>query len=412
MKIKRLPYKFIVAVIFRSFTLISALIIFLISSFLYGPEGRGAISLLTALYAVLGLLLSFGIGRTVYQKVTRTPNHSAELYTATIRFINIISLVVALGSILAFAAYEGMAPKWKKGDFLNFIIFLPYFPYAIWQYISNYFYTATKKTSLHDKATIITRSAQIALMLAVVPLKIRLESFLLFYGTTSFLIYVVESKLLLKENAIHHSWQNSIRALYNLKFEIKWPYIDSLSQMLAPLAVFIMGLIITKEELGHYNFSLQIISTLFFPLWLLSIKVQESLSNAPPKERKRIIKTGFISIIPVSAILMVCALSIPFLLPHVGLSKFKESMSILNALILTVPLAGLFYMFLAIWVATHKAKFSSLLTIASGITNILCIIGFGKKIGPWAGVVGFYFSYILSLLGSSIYLKKIWNSMT
>lgn len=411
MKKHRIPYKFIVAIFYRSTALTSALVIFLISSYLYGPEGRGAISFLTALYAVLGLLLSFGVGRAVYQRTTNNPETADDLYISTIRFINILSVLVAVVSSALFLFYIVTNHGSMKSDFLNFILFLGYFPYAVWQYISNFFFTASRKTELHDKITIATRCGQITILLITILCKLEINSFIFLYGATSYLVYFVESKALLYTAKTKDSWMTSLRKLYALKNELKWPYIDSLSQMLAPLAIFIMGLLITKEDLGHYNFTLQIISTLYFPLWLLSIKIQEQLSDGTSNIRSTIIKGGFISIIPISLVLIALALTIPPILPHVGLSKFNASMSLLKALLMTVPLVGAYYVFLAIWVSTHRPKFSSLLTIISGLINILCILLLAKKIGPWAGVVGTYCCYTVSLIGNSIYAKKIWTTL-
>lgn len=407
-------YKMILSVLLRSTVIVAAFVIFLISSYLYGPEGRGVISFLTAFYLTLSLVMSFGLGRVVYQRVSKNPALSSLLFYTLIRYVYGASIVVFAVLLLGELLLKNLLDVAFDVGPLYFLLFIFNFPYFIWLNLSNFLFGAAQKTEDHDKLIFLTRIGQVLVLGIVAYLKLEISYFIFIFGVVGYFIFVLESRLLLK-NFRHQAkptWSESFGAFKDLIKDIRWPYVDSLAQSATPLAIFILGLNIHQSELGYYNFAIQILGTLSFPLAVFQVKLQEKLALSLSDGGATLIKRSFLSVVPISLALASCGLIIPPLIPLAGLNSFADSMPLLKALLLTLPLTGLAYVFQSVWVGKHKAQWSSLINIFTALLNILSVTLLSSRYGAMAGVIGMYVSLGVGLLIQSYFMVSQWEDLT
>ncbi|MBV2169137.1 MAG: hypothetical protein KUL82_10565, partial [Bdellovibrio sp.] len=84
--------KFAYSTFLRSSIILSAFVVFLISSYLYGPEGRGVISFVGSFYFAVSLLLTFGLARVAYQNITGKKERVGKTLSAALTFMYLTSL--------------------------------------------------------------------------------------------------------------------------------------------------------------------------------------------------------------------------------------------------------------------------------------------------------------------------------
>lgn len=403
-----MPLKFLFSILLRSTTIFSAFGIFLLSSYLYGPEGRGVFSFLTSFYLTLALLLSLGLGRTTYQFVTLNPQKAVLFYRTIARYILCISVaVLLLLLVIQLSAKELISEEYHL---MEFLLFLGVLPFYIWQNMSNFLYSAQQITHVHDKAIFMSRVLQLATLGISGLFNASLHSFLLLYSLTCFAIFYIEYRLLLKYSHVPQETPETglIEILKSLLTSTKWPFLDSLALSAPPLAIFILGLQTSREDLGHYSFALQILATFYFPFSVMQIKLQERLTASSWRGGDKIIKKSFLYVLPISLFLATIASFITHLLPAMRLSSFQPSMPIMNSLLLTIPLAGYYSIFQAIWISLHRSKLSSMTNLLAGVSNIGIVLLFTKDWGIYAGVIGTYASYGIALLAQLRPLKLAW----
>lgn len=407
-------FKMILSVVLRSSVIVAAFLIFLISSYLYGPKGRGVISFLTSFYLTLSLIMSFGLGRVVYQRISRDERLSPLLFHTLIRYVYAASAVIFVLLLGGELLLKNLMDLSVQVSPLYFLLFFFSFPYFIWLNLSNYLFGVVQKTEAHDKLIFTTRVMQVLILGLCAYFKFSIELFIFVFGFLGYLIFVLESRLLLKDfrHLPKPTWQESQKALKDLLGDIKWPYIDSIAQSATPLAIFILGLNIRQSDLGHYNFALQILGTLSFPLAVFQVKLQEKLALKLSDGGAILIKRSFLVILPISLALALCGLVVPPLIPYVGLTSFTPSMPLLKALLLTLPLMGVTYVFQSVWVGKHKAQLSSLVNLFTASLNILSVIFLSPQYGAMAGIIGMYVSSLVGIIIQSYLIFRQWSQLT
>lgn len=403
-----------VSIFLRSSVVVAAFIIFLISSYLYGPQGRGIISFLTASYQTLGLLISFGLGRVVYQRVSKNNLSAASLFFLLYRYTTALSLLVFFTVALSVFLICPMFDLQFEISPIYFFLFIFNFPYFVWLNFSNYLYGVSQKTTIHDKIIFYTRCGQVLVLFAAALLEVQIETFLLSSSLIGFAMFLIESHYLLRNfpEGDRPSWQSSFKMFKDLLSDVKWPYIDSLAQISTPFPMFILGLYVITSELGHYNFALQILNALSFPIGVFQIKLQEKLALNISDGGATLIKRSFVLIAPISVLLIISGYIASIMIPHSGLTSFQESIPLLQDLLLTLPLTGYFYIFQSVWVGKHQPKLSSTINLITSSLGILTMISLAPTQGAKSAVIGMYVSLISGLLVHTYFLFLHWKKVT
>lgn len=401
-----IPKQFIFSVFLRSSTIVSALGIFLISSYLYGPEGRGVIALLTSFYLTAGFILSLGLGRTAYQMIGVDP----EVAHRTIKSLAKYILTVSAGGLcLLTITYLTVSPELRISLHVQeFIWAYGVFPFYLWQNMSNFLYSAQRRTKVHDKVIFVSRTFQLLALILTGSLGASLKNFILAFGLSSALIFIFELLVLTNGNKLtsKHTSGNFRALLKNCR----WPMLDNLALAAPPLALFLLGLQIPRDVFGNFSFALQIMATLYFPFTVMQIKLQERI-NATALERSiPYIKKACFYVAPASIALALSSSLISYILPIVGLTSFRDSVGFMNLLLLTLPLAGITAISQAVLTGLHQPKTSSLTNLAAGIVSLTLIVALTTHLGALAGIISIYSSYLVATILQSIALAKIWSA--
>lgn len=400
------------AVILRSSQVIGGFAIFLLSSYLYGPEGRGIISFLTSFYMTLGLVISLGLGRVAYQIISSNKDKAREVFLTLIRYTNLIAILAIVISTIGILLKERVSPDSTSLSPWYFLLVVGMLPYYTWYNFSNYLFGSTQQTVLHERVIFITRFSQVVILGLSALARIPISYFILLFGITAYLIFFVESKLLLnsQKEISATDFKQSKEILKSLLLQAKWPFIDSLALSSAPFALFLLGLYVSHNELGHFNFAMQLMAALGFPFGVLQVKLQESLAHGASDDKK-IIKKYFAMVFPISVALIAMALIVPVILPYVGLKSFQESMPMLKIQLLSIPIIGLLSIFQGLWVGKHRARLSSIINLIIGVINITTVLLLSSNLGVYAGIAGIYLSLGTGLVLQLIALKMNWSNL-
>lgn len=403
----RLRYatKFAYSIFFRSSIIVSALVVFLISSYLYGPEGRGVISFVGSFYYGASLLLSFGLARVVYQTISAKMGEAQRLLQAAVAYVYASSLIFLFIVWLWVTNIDSLHFLPGEVKLIHFLLFFGWFIYNQWLNFSNFLFSAVQKTSIHEVYMFWTRFLQIVALAALIFFPVSLEAFLIVYSFSCVLVVLTETIVLL-------GFKGLIKIVYSLS-DVKtlfkgfvWPYLDNVAQAAIPLAIFAIGLFVTNADLGNYHFALQVISGLIFPFTVLQIKIQEWMISIEPNSRYlatvRYLKTAFI----MSIGLGIVGFGVPYLLPFVGLANFDGAVKIVRALLLAIPLHGAYIVFQGVWVAQHKPKLSSLVSFIYGALLIASALILAPRVGVWSGPIGTYVGLISVFILNIVFLKR------
>ncbi|WP_415062051.1 hypothetical protein [Bdellovibrio sp.] len=320
--------------------------------------------------------------------------------------LSISALILLLLIALTFSSKE----LFEDYHPIEFLLFFGVLPFYTWQNMSNFLYSAQQITHVHDKAIFISRTLQLMALCVSGLFGASLKTFLFLYSLTSFAIFYAEYLLLLKysNTSLNTSDYGLFDILKSMLRSAKWPFLDSLALSAPPLAIFIVGLQTSREELGHYSFALQILATFYFPFTVMQIKLQEKLTATSWKGADELIKKSLFYVLPASIFIAITAPLVSYLLPVARLSNFQPSMPIMNSLLFTIPLAGFYAVFQAIWIGLHRSKLSSMTNLLAGAINIGIVLLFTKDLGVYAGVTGTYLSYSVALLAQLRPLKLAW----
>lgn len=397
---------FFISTILRSATIISGFCIFLLSSFLYGPEGRGVFSFLSAFYVSGALIASLGLGRVAYQEI-KNVSHEAVVLTRMLFLYSIASALVLLVPLFLFYAFSN--EFFENYHFTQFFAFYGILPFYIWQNFSNYLYSALGKTALHDRVIFVSRFGQLALLaISASIFHLSLEKFLFLYGSSCFTVFIFEYFVLAKhQNLLPQPSVPYGQLLMSLIKKARWPFLDSLALATPPLAIFILGLYVSREELGYFSFALQILAALYFPFTVMQVKIQEKMKPNPKDVPQTLLKNSRLIVAPVSGALIGAALIVIEVIPHTPLDDFAKSTQVLFTLLLTIPLAGAHAASQGILIGIHRPKISSLSNLTGGALNLAIVVLLGSTIGTKAGILGIYASYISAIAAQLVAFRRI-----
>lgn len=397
--------KFLYSVFLRSSLILSALIVFMISSYIYGPAGRGVISFVGSFYFSISLLFSFGLSRIAYQKITSKQEDAEFVLPIAIAYVVILSIAGVL--VLAFLSSTPQLSKHLPEEVTldHFRFFYGWFVYNVWLNFSNFLFSAVGRTDQHDKLIFFTRILQVAILAVLAALGINLEFFLLSYSISCVAVVLVEIYFLVGPVGLKKVFLGSRRipVLFQNSF---WPYMDNIAQAAHPLVIFIIGLSVSSSDLGYYHFTLQILSGLLFPFVVMQTKIQEWLIPVKNPERVATIKKYLRSAFLLGVLLSGLGAIVPLVLPVVGLKSFIPSMPILKVLLGSVPLYAMYLVFLGSLVALHLPKVSSASSYLYGTVATLVALLLAPRIGIWSGPVGTYLGLMVVLAYNFFTLDK------
>jgi len=138
----------------RFFIAFSGLVVFVISSKLYGAEGRGIIGYGNSMVSFFSLLLSFNIGRSFLFETKKNEDLKQKILPNFLA-INYLLIIIAAFISAIFLFYNFHARTFlDSGAILAFLILTPYY---LWSVNGSTIYATLNKTTKQDIIIFINR---------------------------------------------------------------------------------------------------------------------------------------------------------------------------------------------------------------------------------------------------------------
>ena len=286
----------------RFFIAFSGLVVFVVSSKLYGSEGRGIIGYGTALVSIFSLMLSFNLGRSFLFLTQKNEILKQKLLP---NFIAINYLLIITGVVITFIFWFFNPIARLIIDLEAIMAFLILIPYYIWSVNGTAIYSTLNKTSQQDMVIFVQRIILVIITLLVFLLNLQsINVFLYIYALILCLGTITEIALL-------GSPTKKFAEIFNIRQYVsdsKYAHIDYLAFHLFPLFLMMAsGFFLHLSDLGRLNFLIQLINFIFILSMVASIRVKAYASingvlNYRGRIKSLVFFTSTLSAISITAI--------------------------------------------------------------------------------------------------------------
>lgn len=254
---------------------LSGFVVFIVTSKLFGAEGRGVIAYGTSLVSIISLLLSFNLGRT-FLFATKNNTKLKQKLLLSFLVLNCMLIFGAMCIISFYWLFSSLSQKIIPSPVIYAFLLLT--PYYIWSITNgNNIFSALNLTTLQDVVIGIQRLVLILFMLLLSFLDI--DSF-------SFFIFIYAGILgggacyeIISLARISEGFTRIINIRYYL-FSSKIFHIDYLSFHLYPLIlVLVSGIFLELAQLGRLNFIFQLVNLVFLLAVVASLRVKTYVAS-------------------------------------------------------------------------------------------------------------------------------------
>jgi len=387
----------------RFFIAFSGLVVFVISSKLYGAEGRGVIGYGTSMVSFFSLLLSFNLGRSFLSEIKKNKKIKQKLLPNFLA-INYLLIIVVIFMTAIFWFFNTNAKLII--DSKTLIAFLILIPSFIWSVNGNSFYAALNKTTKQD---IILLAQRIFLVIfALLAFVLNIQSVTLFIYLYSFILFFgVLTEMFFLGNPFKGFCE--IKKMGGYIANTKHVHIDYLAFNLYPLILILLSAFsLALNDLGRLNFLIQLINFIFLFSFVASIRVKtyvafKGTSHHNASIKKLFLFTFLVSIISIGVIFFV--LKTNFFSEH--FSSFSDLSTFFLIISLAIPgyIAYQFmYPALIEYNQIHqsmKINISILVVLSLISPSVIKLYGFLGSIGL------FTLFYLLVLLGQFYIYRKL-----
>lgn len=281
----------------RFFVAFSGLIVFVISSKLYGAEGRGVIGFGTAIVSLFCLILSFNLGRSFLFETKSNKNLKQKLLP---NYLAIHYLLIIAGIFISGMFWYLNANARVIIDSKAMMAFLILAPFYVWSVNGNAIYATLNKTTKQDFVIFIQRLVLVSVILLIFKLNIKdIRVFLFVYALVLCFGTIIEMGLL-------GSPLKGISQIHNIGQYIsdsKFVHVDYLAFNIYPLILMIFsGLFLNLAELGKLNFLVQLVNFIFILPVVASIRMKTYVAAKGASQYLASIKKLFLFTLIVSVI--------------------------------------------------------------------------------------------------------------
>lgn len=254
---------------------LSGFFVFIVSSKLFGAEGRGIIAYGTAIVSIISLLLSFNLGRT-FLFVTKNNTKLKQKLLFSFLALNCIIIFGAMCIISFYWLISSQSQKIIPSPI--FYAFLMLTPYYIWSIVNgNNIFSAINLTTMQDVIIGIQRLVLILFMML-----------LLFLDIDSFSFFIFIYAGILSGGACYEiislaRISKGFTRIINIKhylFSSKVFHVDYLAFHLYPsILVIVSGIFLELTQLGRLNFMIQLLNLIFLLAVVASIRIKTYVAS-------------------------------------------------------------------------------------------------------------------------------------
>ena len=259
----------------RFFVSISGVIIFVVTSKIFGASGRGLISYGSALVSIFGLLYSFNLGRT-YLFETKKNEKLKRSSLSSLLHCNYVLMLVSVISAFLFWHLNTRAKEIL--DLNSLMIFLTLVPFYLWSVNGSIVFASLNITKKQDLIILMSRILLIILALCAYKFNtFDIKTFLFFYSAILTLGVAAEIIALRKEakEGRKMSPKHFIGQIRKSMFiHADYLTINTFSLVLTLISAIKMNL----TELGNFNFIIQIVNFIYILGIVASLKIKSYVS--------------------------------------------------------------------------------------------------------------------------------------
>jgi len=262
--------KYFFTLFVRFFIAFSGALVFLVTSKLFGANGRGVIAFGTSLVSILAFIFSLNLGR-YFLLATKKNNYLQK--TLLPDFISFNFIIIIFCSFIVFFIWSLSAKSKEIISFELICAFILLIPYYIWQ-VNGIIFSALNKTFTQDKVIFFIR---LLLLIFLV---------IIYFGNFSFTFFLLIYSFILSFGVfIEINILGSSTSLFSINFPkliLKSTlsyHIDYLAVYLYPLLLMLLcGYMIEITDLGKFNFLIQLNSFIFILSFVASLKIKSYVS--------------------------------------------------------------------------------------------------------------------------------------
>ena len=274
---------YLYSIIVRFYLAFSGFLVFLITAYMFGADGRGIIGYGTSLFAITGIVLSMNLGRTFLASTKQTEKLKREYVRSFLKFNVLLSFAAAIAGII-YWYYNDSAQKILS--LFQVLCFSASSFFYVWSINGNSFFASFLATKKQENIILITRTIIILLLVLIYELH-----------TTSIDLFIAGYSIILAGGSLVEIVWLLVTYGKNKEIEFKanekilkdslFHHIDFLSFNIYPLILMIvLASYVSKAQVGKFNFALQIINLIFLFSTTANIRLTSYVSDVGLKARK------------------------------------------------------------------------------------------------------------------------------
>ncbi len=363
---------YLYSILVRFFLAFSGFLVFLLTAYLYGADGRGVIGYGTSLFAITGIIFSGNLGRAF---LSRTRQND-ELKQKQLGGFLLLNLVLSLFSSLAglvYWSFSSTAQEMLTGPQVLFFSLTGFF--HVWSVNGNSFFASFLATKKQENIILAIRLLLIFfLSILYVTHQSQLSQFIVGYSFVLFGGVILEIAYLFKKFSHRGGSQFSltIRSSIDMLKDSFYHHLDHLFFYLFPLVLTVLcASYISKGDVGRFNFALQIISLIFLFSATANIRITAYVSDVGYRARIVQYKKLFWATFLISgASVFIITLGLSFATRYMNLRQFEGVQWLFLICAISIPGYVVYQFFSPIWVELKKERRAAL---AHGSVFLVCI---------------------------------------
>jgi O-antigen/teichoic acid export membrane protein len=384
----------IYSIISKYATLLTQFIVIFSTFQLYGAGGRGVIAGLFSVFTLVGIALSFTIGRGFLYMLSKEESNEFDL----IKSVLLLGFTFSFITVLMHSFFIGFYPEfYGKIEGKYVLIFLLSSFYYLWVQVSQHVYSGIGKLDKYNTQTLVLAVAQAFLCVCAYFFAWGLELFIALVSITMFCFTAINWFYL-------HLYTGNKVALGNNKAKIVKSglklHIDTIGgYLLGAVSVFVVNFYLTLEDVAVYDLYIKVFSLFAaFPqvvqLFFNRFVFRKDMNGNVLTRQLRIFKVVTVLYSVMVIFVILSAFYIPQVDPYVAGTL----------LIAFVP----YYwcsIIAPLWIRFGDSLRLSFVTVSIGIVGVIIMVFGVKEYGIYGASCGFLFTYITTSIVNLIYYR-------
>lgn len=392
----------------RGFIAFSGFLVFIITARFFGAEGRGAIAYGTSLFASVGILLSFNLGRVFLGTTIKNDEHKKNMLPAFLFFNFVLSLISMMTGITYWFFSTSAQSMLNLSQIVGFS-FLSFF--YVWFHNGHPFFSSFSQTKLQDMIIFCSRFVLLLFLLLVWALNIHNITFFIWgYAVILFISSIVEILFLKNLSQVRFAPKDHYKEWKFILANSWWPHIDYVVFNIFPLILTVLSAsYLSKTDIGRFNFAIQIVNLIFLLSTTANMRIANYVSSVGFKQRLGQLKKlfWFTAIISLGSIVIIYAILLE-ITSRPSFASFDGASKLFLIAAISIP-GYLSYQFLnPIWIELRKLKKTALLNIGSAALSFSMYPIFIKYFSSVVGFMYVFATFYFLIMCVNLYMYLVY----